>query len=70
MFLTPVYAVFGKVSITIAIAAMTAMVITAIVLVIFVSKVYEGMIYYKGETLRLKDIITFSKDKIKEERDV
>ncbi len=70
LFLTPVYAVFGKVSITIAIAAMTAMVITAIVLVIFVSKVYEGMIYYKGETLRLKDIITFSKDKIKEERDV
>ena len=70
LFVAPVYAVFGKISLAIIAVSALVMAVTAVLLIIFVSRVYEGMIYYSGETLKLKDIICFSKNKIKEEKDV
>lgn len=60
-FSTPAYALIGridKITVIIAIALLMAVIVA---LLNFTANVYEAMIYYNGETMKLKDIILLSK---------
>lgn len=69
-FITPSFIIFGKISTIVVILSLFAMIITDVIMVIFVSRVYEGILYYNGDTLKFKDIIRFSKNKRRGEKNV
>lgn len=62
LFITPGTVITGYTGVVMGIASLAVMIIGIIMLVIFVSNVYESMIYYNGQTLKLKDIINISKE--------
>ena len=62
LFITPGTVITGYTGVVMGIASLAVMIIGIIMLVLFVSNVYESMIYYNGQTLKLKDIINISKE--------
>ena len=60
-FITPAYLLIGKVSLGIGAGALGLMIICIILLLLFVSKVFEQLIYYNGAPLKIKALITMSK---------
>lgn len=62
LFITPGTVITGYTGVVMGIASLVVMIIGIILLTLFVSNVYESMIYYNGQTLKLKDIINISKE--------
>lgn len=60
-FLTPGYLLIGKISIWIALASVIIQFIFLILLWKFVAGIYEYLIYYNGEPLKMKDFIRLAK---------
>lgn len=56
-FSTPAYLILGRVSVPIAVAAVIILGLCIFLMFKFVASVYEGMIFYNGKTLGIKDII-------------
>ncbi len=61
VFIIPGYLLIGHISLGIALLALLINVISVVLLLLFVSKVYEHMIMYRGTPLKLKDIINIFK---------
>lgn len=61
MFIVPEYLVFGKVSQAIALGAIGILILFIILVLMFVNRVYEYMLYSNGATLKLKDVIGLAK---------
>lgn len=61
VFVTPVYLLFGKVTISIALLAILLLVISTILVIIFTSKVYQTIILHQGNIIKFKDLISISK---------
>lgn len=61
MFIVPEYLVLGKVSQAVALGAVGVLIISIILVLMFVNKVYEHMLYSNGAALKLKDIIGMAK---------
>lgn len=66
IFILPGLLILGKASYIQAGISILLLVITLVLLVKFVSVVYEGMIYYRGNTMKWKDIVQLFKDNYKE----
>lgn len=70
VFITPAALLTGYVSLVEALLSMVIMVAAVILITRFVANVYESMIYYSGNHLKLKDIITISKqNKVKSSKE-
>jgi len=70
-FVLPSNLLLGKVSITIGLISIIILAISTYALIVFVSKVYEAMIFYNGKVLKIKDIIEIAKNRkmsVKEEK--
>lgn len=63
IFILPAYLLIGKASLFIGILAIVIMIICIIFLMIFVSGIYEYLIYYNGSPLKFKDLIKIFKNK-------
>ena len=61
VFITPIYLLFGKVSIAIALLAVLILIIATILVIMFTSKVYQTIILHQGNVIKFKDLITISK---------
>lgn len=61
IFILPQYIIFGKVSQLMVLAALVIMMLSIVLVLIFVNKVYEHMLYSNGAVLKLKDIISMTR---------
>lgn len=61
-FIAPAYLLFGKISILVAVASLAIQVIIFILLILFVSKIYETLILHNGNRVKLKELITIFKN--------
>ena len=62
VFIIPQYIIFGKISIGIALGAIGILAVSIVLLLLFVNKVYEHMLYSNGATLKIKDVIGLAKE--------
>ncbi len=67
VFILPQYLLLGNVSAGLVLGAIGILVVSVVLLLLFVNRVYEHMLYSNGNTLTLKDIIGMAK-KGKEEK--
>lgn len=63
VFILPAYILIGKVSLTIGLIALAVMIVSVLLMVMIVSKIFEYLIYYNGSPLKFKDLIRIYKDK-------
>lgn len=63
IFMLPGELIFGSVECWIVIAAVILLALSVMVMLIFVAGVYENMIFYNGETLKVREIIAMFKTK-------
>lgn len=63
VFIVPAYILLGKVSAFIGVMAILIMVVCIFLLMIFVSGIFEYLIYYNGSPLKLKDLIGIFRSK-------
>lgn len=63
VFILPAYLLLGKVSVAIALIGIAIMIICILLLMIFVSGIYEYLIYYNGSPLKFKDLIGIFRNK-------
>ena len=63
LFILPQYLLLGKVSSGLVCGAIGVEIISLIIVVLLVNKVYEHMLYSNGEKLTVKDIIRFAKQR-------
>lgn len=61
MFIVPEYLVLGKVSQSLAFGAVGVLILSIILVLMFVNRVYEHMLYSNGAALKLKDVIGMAK---------
>lgn len=61
MFIVPEYLVLGKISQSLAFGAVGVLILFIILVLMFVNRVYEHMLYSNGATLKLKDVIGMAK---------
>lgn len=61
MFIVPQYLFLGKISAFVALGAIAILIVSIILMLLFVSKIYEEMLYSNGATLKLKNIIGIAK---------
>jgi ABC-2 type transport system permease protein len=64
-FIVPSYLLFGIISPAIGLAVVALNIVLTSGLVVFVSKVYEQLIYHNGNPLKIKDLFHLSKNKVK-----
>lgn len=62
VFITPIYLLFGKISIGIALLALAILVISLLLLIGFTAKIYQTLILHQGNKLKIKDLIHISKE--------
>ncbi len=63
VFITPAYLLLGKTTTAIAALALGVMVVCIVLLMFLVSGIFETLIYYNGNPLKLKDLTKIFKDK-------
>lgn len=63
VFIVPAYILLGKVSAVIGILSVLIMIVCIFLLMIFVSGIYEYLIYYNGSPLKFKDLIGIFRNK-------
>lgn len=64
MFIVPEYLVLGKISQSLAFGAVGVLILFIILVLMFVNRVYEHMLYSNGATLKLKDVIGMAKKEV------
>ena len=62
-FVVPMGVLIDKIPMSIAVISMCILVVVTGMLFSFVAKVYEAMIFYNGNAMRLKDILQIAKDR-------
>jgi ABC-2 type transport system permease protein len=67
IFITPTYVFLGKISLIWGLLALLILTISLILLAMFTANIYESLILHQGNRLKLKDLISISKQR-KEER--
>lgn len=63
VFILPAYLLLGKVSVAIALISVVILIVSIFLLMIFVSGIYEYLIYYNGSPLKIKDLIGIFRNK-------
>ncbi len=61
VFILPVFAILGKVTLSLAIVSLVVLVISVIILTQFASNIYAALLYYTGNPMKIKEFIAFSK---------
>ncbi len=61
-FIVPSFLLMGRISLSTALIAAALLIVAIVLLIIFVSKVYEYLIYYKGDPVKLKTLIEIAKN--------
>ncbi len=65
MFIVPQYLFLGKISVFVALGAVAILIVSIMLMLLFVNKIYEEMLYSNGAPLKLKNIIGIAKKKSK-----
>ena len=60
-FIVPEFLLMGEINISTALISLGISLIVLVLLMVFVSKVYEYLIYYKGQPMKLKQLISIAK---------
>jgi len=68
MFIIPSYLLIGKVSALIALAALIVVALCGILLTMLAAKIFGQMLYHNGSPLKLKDIVSMTKEGKKNEK--
>lgn len=63
VFIVPAYVLLGKISVVITLTSIVIMAVCIWLLMVFVSGIYEYLIYYNGSPLKFKDLIGIFKNK-------
>lgn len=61
-FIVPSFLLMGKISLSTALIAAAILILAIAILISFVSKVYEYLIYYKGDPVKIKKLIEIAKN--------
>lgn len=62
-FVMPGYLLMGKISILVALIGLALLAIVTVGLFVFTAKVYESLIFYNGNIMKLKDILMIAKNR-------
>ena len=68
MFIIPSYLLIGKIELWIAILALVIAIVAAVLLTALASRIFGQMLYHNGSPLKLKDIISMTKEGKKNEK--
>lgn len=68
MFIIPSYLLIGKIEMWIGLLALVILVVSAVLLTALASRIFGQMIYHNGSPLKIKDIISMSKEGKKNEK--
>ena len=63
VFIVPAYVLLGKVSVAMTLLSVAIMIACILLLMVFVSGIYEYLIYYNGSPLKMKDLIGIFRNK-------
>lgn len=61
IFISPSFILLGEISIGVALLSIVALLISTALLVLFTSRVYQSLILFKGNKIKIKDLIAISK---------